>query len=198
MIKAVIFDYGGVIIAGGGGNEPTESLAAFLGIPEEEAAKIILSLWDDYISGRLTEVEYWQRVEEYYGKPITLDTQTMRSTWEDVAPRPEMIAFIKDLKTKDYIVGLLSNIAPTIEATIRAGGGYDLFEPCVLSCRVGYAKPGPEIYQELLKQLPGIQPQEVLFIDDQQRYLDPAHSLGIQTILAENSNQIIRDITKLL
>lgn len=64
MIKAVIFDYGGVIIAGGRGNEPAESLAAFLDISKEEAARIILSLWNDYISGRLTEATYWQRVEE--------------------------------------------------------------------------------------------------------------------------------------
>lgn len=198
MIKAVIFDYGGVIIAGGRSNEPAQSLAAFLDIPEEKAAKIIASLWDDYISGRLTEAAYWQRVEEEYGRPITLDTRAMRSAWSDVAPLPEMVSIIKELKRKNYIVGLLSNITPTTEETIRAGGGYDLFKPCILSCKVGYAKPSMEIYYRLLKQLPGIQPQEIIFIDDQQRYLDPAHSLGIQTVLAKNSNQIIRDITTLL
>lgn len=198
MIKAVIFDYGGVIIAGGGGNEPAESLAAFLEIPVEEAARIIVSLWDDYISGRLTEAEYWRQVEKQYGKPITLDTKKMRSAWNDVAPLPEMVTFIKDLKARNYTVGLMSNITPSSEATIRAGGGYDLFDPCILSCKVGYAKPSPEIYQELLRQLPGIQPQEIIFIDDQQWYLDPAHSLSIQTVLAENSNQIIQEVRNLL
>ena len=198
MIKAVVFDYGGVIISGGGANEPAESLAAFLSIPVEETAAMISLLWNDYISGKLNEAEYWQRIEELYGKPITLDIQSMRSTWEDVAPQPEMITFIHELKSKDYIVGLLSNITSTTEATIRAGGGYDLFEPCILSCQVGHAKPDTEIYLELLRQLPGVKPQEVIFIDDQQRYLDPADSLGIHTVLAENSDQIIRDVTKLL
>jgi putative hydrolase of the HAD superfamily len=198
MIKAVIFDYGGVVIAGGGADEPAENLAVFLDIPVEEATKIIMSLWGDYVAGKLTEAEYWRQVEVRYGQPITRDTQTMRSTWDSVVPLPEMVAFIEELKTKNYVVGLLSNITPTSEATVRAGGGYDLFEPCVLSCNVGYAKPNTEIYRKLLEQLPGIRPQEIVFIDDQQRYLDPAHALGIQTVLAKNTAQIIRDVTQLL
>lgn len=198
MIKAIIFDYGGVLISGGGGNEPAESLAAFLSIPVGEAAAIISLLWDDYIAGRLSESQYWAEVEKLYGKPITKNIQETRSSWEAVAPLPEMIAFIKQLKAKNYTVGLLSNITASTEATIRAGGGYDLFQPCILSCKVGHAKPGPEIYYELLKQLPGVQPQEVVFIDDQQRYLDTAHTLGIQTVLATSSNQIIKDVTALL
>jgi len=198
MIKAVIFDYGGVLISGGGGNEPAESLADFLDISVDAAAAIISALWGDYIAGKLSESEYWAEVEKLYGKPITKDIQDTRSSWEAVAPLPEMIVFIKQLRAKKYTVGLLSNITASTEETIRAGGGYDLFDPCILSCKVGHAKPGPEIYHELLKQLPNIQPEEVLFIDDQQRYLDTAHALGIQTVLAKNSSQIINDVIELL
>jgi epoxide hydrolase-like predicted phosphatase len=198
MIKAVIFDYGGVIMPGGGANEPAESLSAFLDIPLGKAKHIIALLWDDYITGKLNETQYWQQVEKEYGKPITRDTRTARSKWIDVAPLPEMVQLIQDLKAKGYIVGLLSNITISTEAIIRTGGGYALFEPCVLSCQVGFAKPSLAIYQELLQQLPGIQPKEIVFIDDQQRYLDTAHSLGLATILAKNSTQIAQDLDKLL
>ena len=198
MIKAVIFDYGGVLISGGGGNEPAESLAAFLECSVEEAAAIISAVWVNYISGKLSESEYWAEVEKLHGEPITKDINETRSSWENVAPLSEMINFIKQLKAKNYTVGLLSNITASTEATIRAGGGYDLFDPCVLSCKVGCAKPGPEIYHELLKQLPSILPEEIVFIDDQQRYLDTAQTLGIQTVLAINTSQIIKDVTNLL
>jgi epoxide hydrolase-like predicted phosphatase len=198
MIKAVIFDYGGVLVSGGGANEPAESLAAFLNISVKDAAEILSALWGDYVAGKLTEAEYWQRVEKLNGSPISGDTRTMRSTLGDVKPLPKMLTFIQELMAKKYTVGLLSNITPATEVIIREGGGYDLFEPCVLSCKVGYAKPSPEIYYELLRQLPGMQPDEIVFIDDQQRCLDPAHLLGIRTVLAKSRDQVVQDVTRLL
>lgn len=198
MIKAVIFDYGGVIIPGGGANEPAESMSAFLHIPIKEAERIVSLLWDDYVAGRLSEEEYWRRVEIEHGQPIPQSINQTRSSWEQVTPLPEMITLIDELKAKGYIVGLLSNITSGTETTIRNGGGYDLFDPCILSCNVGHAKPGLSIYQELLNQLHGIETDEIVFIDDQQRYLNTAASLGIMTILAIDSGQIVQDLDNLL
>jgi HAD superfamily hydrolase (TIGR01509 family) len=54
------------------------------------------------------------------------------------------------------------------------------------------------MYQELLKQLPDTKPEEVIFIDDQEKCLVPARAMGINTVLAKNAGQIINDVSKLL
>lgn len=198
MIKAIIFDYGGVLITGGGADEPAESLAAFLGIPKSEAAAIIHALWPRYVSGMLDEAGYWNQVERSVGRALPGDYRTMRSNWDDVAPLAEMIEYITSLKSRGYTVGLLSNITPSTASIIRTGGGYDLFDPCVLSCEVGYAKPSAEIYRSLLHALPGIHADEIVFIDDQMRYLAPAQKIGLHTVLAISPQQIINDVNQLL
>lgn len=198
MIKAVIFDYGGVITSGGNGYELAERLAANLQIPLERAKELVYAPWPDFMTGKINEAQYWQAVEEAYGGPVSTEDRQIWNTWEHMQPRPEMIAFANKLKSKGYTVGLLSNVAPVTEKVIRDQGGYELFQPCILSCTAGFAKPDRAIYDELLRQLPGIKPHEIIFVDDQQRYLDAAAVLGIQTVLAADAPQIIADVEALL
>lgn len=198
MAKAIIFDYGGVITSGGGGNEPAERLASHLHISVERAKGLFYQNWSRFITGEMNEDEYWHEVEANYGESIPAQHRNIWNTWEDMSPRPEVIAYIQRLKSRGYLVGLLSNTIPITESIIREQGGYDLFEPCLLSCELGYAKPDRAIYDELLRQLTDVEPSEIVFVDDQQRCLDPAKSLGIKTVLAKNAMQIIHDVDALL
>lgn len=198
MIKAIVFDYGGVITSGGSGNELAERLAAFLQIPFEQANELIFKPWPKFVIGEIGESEYWEAVEQLYGQPIPPKCRGIWNIWEHMHPRPEMIAFVKQLKQDGYTVGLLSNVIPVTEKILREHGVYDAFQPCILSCAVGLAKPDPLIYQELLRKLPNIPPDEIIFVDDQLRCLDPAERLGIKTIKANTAEQIIDDVTALL
>lgn len=198
MCQAIIFDYGGVITSGGGGNEPAERLASYLHIPLERAKELFYKNWSRFITGEIDEEVYWRELGAEYGEPIAVEHRLIWNTWEHMSPRAEMIDYIRELKSQGYIVGLLSNTIPPTEQVIREQGGYDLFEPCLLSCRLGCAKPDQAIYEELLRQLPGVEPSDIIFVDDQQRCLDPAKSLGMKTVLAQNVAQIIRDVDALL
>lgn len=57
---------------------------------------------------------------------------------------------------------------------------YDLFTKRFVSCEIKRIKPTKEFFLYVLNDL-GIKPEEVLFIDDQQRNVDSAKSLGINT-----------------
>lgn len=198
MIKAILFDYGGVIAAGGGSNELSERLAHNLEIPEEAAAKLIFSgKWRDLLKGRVDEDEFWRDIELGFGKPIPQDKRHVFSTWQGMKPQTKMLQLVKTLRT-DYSVGLISNMTPTTSQDIRNRGGYSIFDFVILSNEVGFAKPDTEIYQLALKRLPGIEPGETVFIDDQERCLAPARELGMQTILAQNTAQIKSDLEKML
>jgi len=52
------------------------------------------------------------------------------------------------------------------------------------------SKPNPVFYQHALSML-GCEPSEVLFIDDQERFITPAQKLGIHTVCADTEERII-------
>src|SRR6266496_825229 len=199
MVKAFLFDYGGVVTEGGGGFELSERLGKALGITRDEAYALLGPVWDIYARGKITEDKLWAVIEKAYGQPIHVSKRKIWNMWEEhMQPLPEMLDLIKSLQAKGYTVGLLSNVIPNTAADIRQHGGYAAFNFLVLSYEVGYAKPEVEIYQLALNKLPNIPPNEVVFVDDQERCLVPARELGIKTILAKNPKQIAKEIAELL
>ena len=198
MIKAFLFDYGGVMSTGGKGPELTQRLGAFLGVSPERAFKLLGLGWDNFMSGRIDEDGLWSRIEAGYGQPIAVEKRQIWSDFEFMKPDPRMVALVHELKGKGYKVGLLSNVVPPTGAVVHAGGGYDAFDFTILSYQTGYGKPELDIYHLALKELPGIKPEEVVFLDDQQRFLDPATSIGMQTVLVTDPEQAIADVHTLL
>jgi epoxide hydrolase-like predicted phosphatase len=197
MIKAFLFDNGGVMTAGGAGNELSERLAAHLDITLKQAWNLLQPVQNDYIKAQITEPELWLSIEKQYGKSITVAQRDIWNKWADMRPLPEMVQLVQRLKKDGYTVGLLSNVIPNTEREIREHGGYAIFDFLILSCMVGYAKPQPEIYAMALKHLTSIEPSEVVFLDDQERCLEPARKLGIKTILVTSAPQAISAVNKL-
>lgn len=68
------------------------------------------------------------------------------------------------------------------------------FDFVVLSAAVGFKKPEEEIFTYCLQQLGGVQPDEVLFLDDREHNTAAASQLGMKTIFVTSPEQAIRDI----
>ena len=199
MIKAFLFDYGGVMSSGGKGTEPAERLATHLGIDFNEADGLLKRRLGDFVMGKISHDSLWKEIEALYGAPISNDKRDIWNSWEkNLKPYPDMLALLSQLKTDGYTVGLLSNVVPHVAKDLQEHGAYQLFDFTILSCEAGYAKPDKEIYELALSKLPGVKPEEVIFVDDQERCLVPAKEMGMHTILAQNPTQIKEDIHNLL
>ena len=61
----------------------------------------------------------------------------------------------------------------------------------------GVAKPDARIYQLALMRL-GVQPHEVVFVDDKERNVEAAGRLGIYTVHFKNTAQAITEIQTFL
>lgn len=198
MIKAFLFDYGGVMTNGGRGDELSARLAKVIHTTTDQASEILWSACDKYIRGTISEAELWQSIESESGVAIAPENRNIWNSQKIMQPLPQMIKLIGQLKLDGYVVGLLSNVIPNTKQLIQNNHGYDEFDFLVLSCEVGYAKPDPEIYALAMKRLHGLRPDEVVFLDDQERCLVPARELGMRTILVENPAQAIAAVTSLL
>lgn len=114
---------------------------------------------------------------------------------KSVGADAKMYALIDELKEKGVRIGMLSNIDDRYTKLIRSFGFYQPFDPCLLSCEMGFEKPDPKAYELLLKtmDLPG---EKIIFIDDKAENVATAKTLGIDAIVFESEQQIRHELRK--
>jgi|SRR5581483_9731671 len=198
VIKALFFDYGGVIADDSAGKNLYEQLAANLAISTDAAWKMLSPLWPQLSRGTISESEVWEKLEQRYGRSIALDKRAIWNSWARMPIHEEMLNFANELKQNGYVIGIISTTIESTAEDIRAHGGYAPFDPVILSYEVGYAKPDPEIYRIALERLPGTASNEVIFLDDREMCIPPAQQLGMHTVLVENPLQAIAATRHLL
>lgn len=191
MVEALIFDYGGVVSDGGRDFEPAMRLASNLAIDQSSAVQLISEPWDQLSKGFINVNDFWSKIENSLGYEIQDSLKDIWNTFDNcMYPRKQMQATLMSLKNSGYVLGLLSDTVPPTAQSIRLGGGYDPFEFTILSCEVGLRKPDEKIYNIALSQIANINPSNVVYIDDNARNLVPARKLGMQTLLAGNSEDL--------
>lgn len=194
MIKAIIFDWGGVIAPNQNGgwlnvlaNELNTTIDDLL--PHWRAAG-----YPDLSKGIIDEKTFWRQFENSFSKPLSKD---ITKIWMDGAalhPWPEMLSFLEELKEKNIRIALLSNLVEPVSTVLRQLGSFEHFSPIVISNEVGLTKPNQEIYQFILDKLQ-LSASECIFVDDMAKNLEPAAAIGMVTILAsENPEQTISSI----
>lgn len=121
--------------------------------------------------------------------------------WSGAIPNLELITIIKKLKRLGFKTGLITN---TSGLSLRKGESdffglnlEEIFDTVVISSEVHLLKPGIEIYNLALDNLHS-KPETSIFIDDSQRYLNGAISIGITPILYLNNQELISRLNNLL
>lgn len=198
MIKAVLFDYDGVITKGVDNEWVAGRLARNLSIPKATASSWVKEVWLPFLRGTISEEEIWRLMEGNYEEAIDGSKRGIWFTWDEVKPLPEMIDLVRSLKQNGYTVGVLSNVFNITRDLVKANGGYDEFDFVVASCDLGFKKPEPEIFQVALEKLEPIKPEEVVFFDDHEDNSRAAEKLGIKGIHVTNQHDAIAVVKSLL
>lgn len=196
MIKAVVFDLGGVLL-----DNPAPIMIEYfekhLGINGEDLVRISKTYISDFQKGLVSEGKIWQTVMEKLGVNI----QIKKSIWKEAIreayyPRKEMFSLVRDLKKNGLKVGILSNTEiPTVDFLREKD--FSMFDAVIFSCLEQSRKPEKEIYLLLMKQLK-LQAENIVFIDDREENVIAGQNLGIKGILFENSKQVKDDLGKIL
>lgn len=188
MIKAVIFDFFGVLV--------TEGLKQFLDenfgavSPERRDALDIVMRYD---SGHGT----YDGMISSLAKKADLPIVKVREALGDNQPNKLLLDHIqKDLKGK-YKLGILSNSGHNTVHRILAHKYVDYFDDILHSYDVGMTKPHPEVYKLTAERL-GAEPAECIFIDDTEGHCHGARRAGMKAIHYQNFHQLKKDLKSLL
>ena len=192
MIKAIVFDWGGVLI-----DYPVLELNSYcantLHVDKELFKETFTKFKTPFQKGKITEEELWDNICSELGvqKPTvpSLCEEAFRKVY---SPKEEMFQLATNLKNNGYKIGFLSNTElPMLEYFKEQQ--YDIFDVTVFSCVEGTVKPERKIYEILLKRL-GVEAYEAVLIDDIKEYINAAQDIGMNGILFENPQQVMREL----
>jgi len=187
VIKAVIFDLGGVVLKG--------NLASF----KNKSEKIL-------------GVKAKPGTEALFDKKLNLGTSSLRAAFERVFGKKmfdgeflpvikawmanweideKLLSFAKKLG-KRYNVAILSNSDLSYEEKYGERLA-EVFPTIVYSHRARMLKPNKEIFEHTLKKL-GLEPEECIMVDDVQENIRAAKELGMHAVQFRNFEKLKKDL----
>lgn len=198
MIKAFIFDFGGVLVRTED-NSLRHAWDERLGLPVGSVERAVHNsdIWIQAQLGRITPKAYWNGVAELlYMRKDDID-DLRRDYFSGDRLNYKLVALIRDLRDKGYPVALLSNDSVQLEGRLRELGIYDLFDHVLISAQIGMMKPDPTAYRVALQTLKAA-PNEVILVDDSLANVRGAQPLGLHAILFRPELDVRAEIMKCL
>jgi putative hydrolase of the HAD superfamily len=194
MIRYLLVDYGEVISTPLP-EETTTDLAALAGQPR---AAFLDRYWHHRPAYDLGQppAGYWSRVlgRDLRGSPRFVDQLTNIDVygWLRLNSRtlPTLLCHARRTGIK---MALLSNAPEPLAMGIDVLRWSQVFDHRYFSCRLGAAKPDPRAFKLVLSDL-GVQPGEVLFIDDRPGNTGAARDLGMRTITFTSATAMDREL----
>ena len=197
-IKAIIFDYGNVLVEWNPRfiyqhyfpNDP-EGMEAFL----EEISFMDWNALQDKGRSFADGVAELSRQFPQHAQLI----QTYHDHWIDSIGEIywATVDIMRELKQKGFgIYGLSNWSAETFPYAREKFDFFHLFDDMVISGEVGHVKPQPEIFHILLEKI-GKPARECLFIDDALPNIQQANTMGFNTIHFTSPEQLRQKLTEM-
>jgi len=195
MIKAIIFDWGGVLI-----HNPAplmyEFLAQKLGVGKEQFPILFKPYEADLTQGKISEKELWTRIGQDLNRNFEIANWWKEAVDYAFQDQIAVHDLAHQLKAQGYRTSFLSNTELSAMHYFYDHHYDNFLESPVFSCVEGCQKPQPEIYQIACERL-GLKPEETVFIDDKLPYIEGSRRLGMHGIVFENVEQLKRELTLL-
>lgn len=196
MIKAIIFDFGGVLVDWNPRYlyadvfSDTEKMEWFL----HEVCSTAWNLEQDRGRSFADGIAQLEKQHPAFQKEILLFWEGWpKMLKEEIA---ETVALLPQLKQKYAVYGLTNWSAETFPMLMDRFDFVQLFDDIVVSGDEGLVKPDKSIYELLLKRY-NLLAQECIFIDDNIDNVKAAEQLGFAAILYKNTDYLKQDLSSL-
>jgi putative hydrolase of the HAD superfamily len=196
-IRAVLFDFGGVL-AEEGFREGLADLACQQGLDPQAvywaASDAIYST--GYVLGWGTEDEFWRILRQKTGLTNTIETMRLAIAARFVL-RPRMFALVRALRCQGYITAILSDQTDWLDQLDAELHFSQDFVKVYNSYHLGKGKRDPSVFDDVVGDL-GLAPQHVVFVDDNPGNVERARSQGLKAVLFLNEDQCMNALEDIM
>lgn len=196
-IKAILFDFGGVLAEEGFYN----GLAELAREQELDANQLpqrgMRAVYDSgFVLGRGTASDFWSLLRErtgLQGKDEELTQRILRG----FKLRPWMIDLVRNLRRRGFVTGILSDQTDWLDIINQGTEFYSAFDHIYNSYCLGKGKQDPSVFDDIAKDLQ-LQPDCILFIDDHKGNIERARERGWLTLQYIDQTGFLTELEKLL
>lgn len=185
-IKAIVFDLGEVLI-----KLDFSQVMSLRGNSTHQLEASIKSmnewhLYDAFERGHINEEQFIKKLNSELS--LSLSAETFRRIWNSVLKGavPQIETTLKHLAQKYPLWALTNSNETHINHFKSHYPWYREFQAVLTSFELGHRKPEKEIYEKMIKHI-GVEPQEILFLDDRLENVEGAQHLGISAELCQNT-----------
>jgi len=185
-IKAIVFDLGGVLFREGK-SVATEKLFREKNYNKDVVLNVLKSPKSfDLRAGLITDEEFWSFVQQQL--PQGYDAITIKNYWYDGYILDEDIfSLVKKLHGKYKLFIFSGNIKSRVKYLEKKYDFRKYFDLEIYSYDYHFNRPKKEFIDVLIEKS-GLNPQEMIYIDDSEEVMKAAKELGIKTVVYETGN----------
>jgi FMN phosphatase YigB (HAD superfamily) len=186
-VEVILYDLGNVILPFNH-FQIAEKLSRYSRRDEFQEPKRLFSyLFDfengainDYEIGKVSSLEFFRCLKE--SLQLTLRFEAFVPIWNDIFIENGAVSKIVLSQKAKWKLGLVSNTNPLhFDYVLEKFPVLHIFDKWILSHEIGFKKPAIEIFQKAIEWASVI-PEKILFIDDMEKHVEVAASLGMQSI----------------
>jgi putative hydrolase of the HAD superfamily len=180
-ITTLFIDIGGVILENGWDRGKRRRAAELFRFDLEEMNERHHLTFDTYEEGKLSLDEYLNRILFYEERPFS--KEAVKAFMFKTGSFPKMIDLFRHLK-KRYKLKTAAVSNEGRELTVHRIGENrltDFIDFFVCSCFVHLRKPDEDIYR-LALDIAQVEPEEVIYVDDRQMFVEVAQTVGLKGI----------------
>jgi FMN phosphatase YigB (HAD superfamily) len=199
-IEVILYDLGNVILPFNH-FQIAEKLSRFSRRKEfQDPPKMFSYLFDfekgavnGYEVGKVSSLEFFQALREFL--QLSLSFEDFIPIWNEIFSEDQEVSRIILSQKGRWKLGLLSNTNPLhFDYVLAKFSVLRVFDRWILSHEVGFKKPAVEIFQKAV-QWASVEPRKILFIDDMEKHVEVAASLGIQGIHFASAVQLKEELS---
>ena len=200
MIKAIIFDLGGVYFTDGT-KEAVKKISERYKLNSEELSEFFGAksrTGKQYRQGKIASKQFWNEFEKKF--KININEEELTKLWISFyKPIEGTIGIIKKLRKKGIKIYFLSDNVKERSEFLQAKFNFlENFDGGIFSHEAGITKSGGVKIFKIALEKAGNKPHEAIFIDDKEDYVKTAKILGMNAIHFKNSKQLEKEIKRLI
>jgi putative hydrolase of the HAD superfamily len=189
MIKAVLFDFDGVLTIDGTGSESIcNYICKKTGIDLELFEEEYYKYNDDLLYGKVQHKDIWEMLCN--GLNTQIDINILYESFVNTPMDTHMMALVDRLKEKNYKIGMVTdNKKDRIDSLFEYYDWNKIFDTITISAEVGSGKDCNAIFEKTIDCL-NVNPSECVFIDNQEKNLIVPKIMGMNVIYFNHNERI--------
>lgn len=190
MIKAIFFDFDGVLTTDSSGSDTIcRNISNGSGVPFETVRESYNNHVADLVLGRKRYADIWDEFCKGLGKQV--DVGILKDVYANIPLNTKMFEVVRELHAH-YMLGIITdNLRDRLDTLVEQYQLGDLFSHNICSADIGSGKHNQEIFKAALDQS-GFKPEESIFIDNKEKNLVVPKEMGFHTYYHDDAKNDVQ------